>query len=619
MSRTPHWSIEPWRLSEHHEAVRSSRQRPLKEARTYLAAFHNRPGALNEAGGTQIYSEEGLQELGFNSLAECFRGGLSQLGRALKAKVVPLGIDWKSDRATENLGPVMDGIMQATRFRKKAVKAVEEAMSCPEGHIVWEDDPLSGGRTATNLDPLGTFVTTTRDEVTFDRPRSRRWLKAVYARGNEPEAVNLRDAIDKLPDYKPEPITGVTAHEAFQHEDLVATVEGYLAPIGDGSVAPGRHVVQLPGTALDIGHGKGVLVNDVWNKILPTVHFQWEEGHRGASDGKPLGRTLAPMHFIEKELHHKRQDAIDMCVPAVENAPEGYEHDDIPFKFLPPGDDPDRPITVKFPPGGAPEVKEYIDDVRETQHRAAGISEEASEGTAPTQIKSGIGLANWVAIVNQRLSLQHTNYQDLWTQSARVNVALGPPAGKADDALSSQIDWALLQLPVTTYTIGFEVVADLINHLPFKLDLLEKLKEMNEIDASEMLAHIEDGNVTAVLARVNAERNYIEYQLDQAIDEGIVEPPVSFQDKAKLAKAAGQAWFQHRAAKVRPPRQNMEALRILQRLAAGPAPQGVPVAPVNAPAAAPPPAPANPVTTPKDIDLSVGSLSPNVAPLTPSV
>lgn len=577
MSRPAHWSTVPHRLIESHNAVKKARHRLLKEARTNLALFHNRPGTLTEGpGGVQVYDDEGLRELGFSTLAECFRGGLSQLARALKPKVSPLGIDWKTDRATQGLAPLLDGIFSSTQFRKRAAKAVEEAMSCAEGHVLIEDDPLKGGRVATNLDPMETFVTSTRDEVTTVRPRSRRWLKAVYAKGDEPKDLNLRDAIDRLPDYKPEPITGVTAHEAFAEEDLVAVYEGYLAPIGDGELAPGRHVIQLEGS-FDVGFGKGVLVSDEWNKLLPVVSFCWEEGPRGASDGKPLGRTLAPLQAIEKELHRKRQDVIDYYVPAVENAPEGYETNDIPFKLLPPGED-GKSITVKYPPGPGPAIAEYVQDVRETQHRASGISEEAAEGTAPTQLKSGIALSNWVAIVNQRLSQQHLGYQEMWLQAARIHVALGPPVGKADDPLSVQVDWELLQLPVTAYTLSFEVVNDVVNHLPFRLDLLEKLQQQGAISLEKMLSHIEDGNVDAVLAELNSEQSYIDHQLDKAIDEGIVEPPVPFQDKAKLADAAAKAWMRLRAAKVKPPRQHLEALRILQRLAAGPGPGAQPVA-----------------------------------------
>ncbi len=261
-------------------------------------------------------------------------------------------------------------------------------------------------------------------------------------------------------------------------------------------------------------------------------------------------------------------------------------------------------------------MQEHIVDIRETMHRSSGINEETAEGTVPDALKSGIAISNYVKVINQRLSQQHLGYQeDLWNQSARVNVALGPPKGKADDALSAQIDWDLLGLPSTAYKLSYEVVNDAVDHLPFRLDTISYLQTTGAIEVGEMLAHIEDGDLAAIEQRLNAERNYIEFQVSRALDDGEVEPPVPFQDPKKLAKSAGEAWLMAKASKVKPPRAHMDALYRLQRLAAGPgAPQVPAVAPPPAlPAEAPAPAPEAPILSAPEQPLTT-QLAPSATP-----
>jgi hypothetical protein len=562
-AKSDHWSVEPKNLIAHHNKVKGARVAQIREGTTYAAMYHARPSMLNEAaGGLKVYDQRGIKELGFNTLAECFQGGLSQVARPLKAKVTDVSTDWKVGRATRGLAPVIDAIMEGAKFRKKAARMVETSLAWAEGHAVWEDDALSGARVCWNLDPSETFIASTRDEATTVRPRARRWLKAWAAKGEKKAEIEY--AIDKLPDYKPDDITGVDAPGAFSAEDNVAVYEAWLTPLGPD--APGRHVIQL---ADDF-----VLVDEPWTiPMLPLVSYRWREGMRGPSDGQPLGRTLAPLQAIETAMHRKKDDAVAGQVPHVENSDDGRQpFSDSPYSVLKANKDKTYPKVV-YPPGGPPEITDYIQDIRETAHRATGISEETAEGTVPANLESGIGIANYVAVINQRLSQPHAEYHDTWTDSARINVALGPPKGSGDNKLSAQVDWDLLKLPQSAYTVAFQVVNAAVQEIAFRIDLLFQMHKLGKIDTGELLARIEDANINAVESRLNAERDFIEFQIGRALDDAVIESPVPFQDPTKLAKSAAEAWMRARSGKVKPPRAEMDALFRLQQLAAGPGPK----------------------------------------------
>lgn len=452
-------------------------------------------------------------------------------------------------------------------------------MFCADAVLLWEDDRLSGRRVCVALDPFNTFVSSQRDEITTYRPYSRRWLKAVFAPDATPEHEALREKIDELDAYEPQPIAKAMMPELFKNEDLVGGWEGYLAPLSDA--APGAH-------ALVFSNGLELVPVEKWDKDLPITSMQWSEGLMGPSDGVPLGRRVGPLQAYENRLHLQRNDIIEGLVPRLKNAQDGQRLNDAPYGTIAQNKDGTYPEVVT-PPGVPPDLATDVEDSRKSQHRITGLSEETTEGIVPSSITSGIGIANYVAVINQSLSQQHGGWQQMHKDSVRINLMLGPPPAKGDDALSAQIDWELLQKTSTAYVVSFDVVNELVNHLPYRLELVEKLFEKQAIGLDEYLLHMKDGNIDALMIRLQAERNYIEFQIDEALDRQRIESPVPFQDAKKLAKSAADAWMAARAAKVRPPQAALDALFLLQAQAAEAA-----GSPAPAPGAAPPASPAAP-------------------------
>jgi hypothetical protein len=552
-----HWSVEPQNLIEDFDETRKAHAPTLKEARTWTSRYVNRPAVIGRDGaGTSVLTSDAVRDLGYNSQAKVFRAVLAQVARPLRARVEPTGADWDTTRACRSVAPVLDAIFQQAGFRRTAAWICEWALPCPDVVAVWENDRVSGKRICSRLDPFNTFYGLNRDELKTYRAYSRRWLKEAFCKDGTPEAQAKREAIDRLPDWKPESIAGATLPEIFKGEDLVGVYEAWLAPLSTGS--PGRHVMMASKNLK--------LCNDEWKIEIPAVSMQWAQGLYGASDGAPLARRLGPLQALEDRMHLQRNDVLEGQVPFLENVQDGQRFSDVAFRSIAPNKDGTFP-AVKVPPGVPPDLKNEIDDVRTSMQGLAGISEEVTEGTVPSQITSGIGISNYVAVGNQSLSQQHLSYQQMHIDSARINILLGPPPSQDDDKLSAQVDWALLQLPATAFTVSYEVVNELTQHLPYRLDLLDKLFERQAITLDEYLAHVDDGDVEAVITRLNAERDYIEWQIDECLDLGKVHPPVPFQDPKRLSKSAAEAWMRTQTQKVKPPKAHLDALWVLQEQA----------------------------------------------------
>lgn len=567
-----HFSEDPTQLIPHFERVKRSRFSQLTEARTYAQLYHNRPAIMAQgAVSTEVVDAKGLRDLGFNVLAEAAEGALSQIAKPLKCVVTPIGGTHRQRQSADKLGQVISGVMDAVGFSRIAAKLVLDSAFWPETHALWEIDPITKDPRCVELDPHETFVSSDRQEAVTRRRVSRRWAKAVF--GTTPE---LEAAIDGLPPYKPEHLPGVDAMDMFDAEDCVAMTMGWILPIGR---LKGRHVVQF---------SKAVVVVDRdWSiPVLPIVSTRWSEGHRGQSDGKPLGRAVAPFQTWETQLRFKMYDALAGAVPMVKAA-EDPELSDVPYQFVK-EDANTGPVTIELPKVLSQEVVETADGLREAALRRAGVSEQAAAGTAPPQFKSGVALAQWVSIVNTRLSQQHQNHEDLWTHSGRILTYIGKDAfqnkpvnvrsARGSD-LIEQIDWP--NLPEDSYSMAFKAVSALGDTISQKLENLQIAKEFGVITTERMWQHVNVPDFQAEVKRLNGPLDYIEHQIDRALVDGVVEPPIrEMQDLKTLHQYATQAFLAMMAERVRPPRQNQECLRILVRLAkAGmPAETGVSVA-----------------------------------------
>lgn len=563
MGLTMDWMTTPALLSARHNKRRVSRQAWRNEGRTYAALYYNRPAsALSASEGGMIIGFDGLKELGFNVMAEMIRGAKAQIVQPMQCRMTPIGGDYEVLRSCEYLGQVVDGVNDRVGFTELVGQAVVDGCLFGEGNGISLMDPIRKDIADFRCDPMETFFNYDRSEVSTLMAFSRRRAAAWWP--------DHAEAIKATSKYVPEKMVEVDVGEELEDEDLVGIYFGYSESIGNEK---GRFVVQLHGhnTILDSGE---------WDGPLPVWSFQWDYGHR-ENTSKPAARSIAPMHYWINELVRKTNDALAGNVPVVVSDVDP-KWSDIPYQHV----SKDSGASVYMPNlSGLQHNKDQVQDLREQSAREMGMSEDAVHGDAPPQFKSGVALSNWKQIVNKGMSQQHRAVERAHTQAARIKVYLMQRHYEKDRKaqiraigtdLIEQIDWSKVNLPEDSYSMSFDVVSALPKSIPQKLELLAYLEEKGQIDADQVLLHVNIPDFRAIAKRRAGPRALMELQVSRALSEGELIPPSEVQDMAKLMELAGQAYQAAMAQKVRPPRGHLQALLHLYLMAKAGAPQPAP-------------------------------------------
>ncbi len=579
MARKKRWYDDPSLLLRDFDAIKDSRAAQIGENKTYLQLRINRPADLVRGGaGVRILNTAGMRELGLNLFHKAARGARSRICKLLQAVVAPVGGNNDQHMACDSLSHWLTGALELIGFHQIATELTVESMACVESHAIIEFDPVSKDPRAVMLDPNGSFYSQDRTQFVTEREMSRRYVRAAFASGKE----ELADAIDKLDTWHYETVVGVDVEKMFEEDDTIRWVEAFILPCGK---EPGRHVVQL---SKDIT----LIDNTAFKGPIPVVSSNWETGARGKSDGMALGRTIAPFHAWANEMNLKLHDALQAAVPWAVGPPGFKGPSDVAFQRV--EADPSEPGEVKIyvPDTVSKDVVAHIDRLEDGSMSAAGMSEESAQGFAPAHLKSGIAISKWEAVQDTSLSSQHGTYKGLWVQAGRILTALAPTQYKnkpvnvrraiGSDVIE-QIRWEDINLPEDSYTFDFDAVSALGDSIPQRIQNTEILKDLGAIDVPTMLLHVDIPDFRALAKRVNGPRAYVEFQIGQALRHGKLEPPMEMQDAQAGLKAVSEAYQAALAAPVRPPRQNLEACRILLRLfrrlaqAAAP-PPGIPAA-----------------------------------------
>jgi len=596
-----HWLVQPEKIGDHIKRVKDAFRPVAMEGATYLALYHNRPAtALTTAEGGQIIGFDGLKDLGFNVMAEAFRSGQNQVVQPLQPRVSPIGGTHETLRACEGLGQVVDGVLDMSDFTGLMGSLVLDGGLCGEGYGLIDVDPIKKDFVALRLDPLETFFNSDRTEVVTTRMFSRRRLRAYYPK--------FAAEIDALPRYTPDLLVAVDSRSHWDAEDNVAVYCGWAEALGN---EPGKAIYQLAGP------DRTMLVNRPWTHPLPVFSFPWDYGHRGQNDAKPLGRTIAPMHYWINAMVRKMHDGLKGAVAKVV-ASKDPKWSDVPYQFVK-QEQGDPAVQVILPKTVSQDVRQAITDLREQVYRETGLSEEAAAGAAPPQYKSGVALSTWKKIVNEALNQQHRNYDRAWKQASRIIVSMASEVYKSKKARAlargseviNQIDFSKINLPEDSYSVSFDVVSDLPKTLPEKLNMMAFAEEKGWVDSDEVLIHLNVVDFRAAAKRRSGPRALMNLQIARALSEGELIPPSEMQDHAKLAELAGQAYQAAQAQFIKPPRANMQALLHLYLLAKARSQQAAPP-----PGSVPPAMGALPPSQPEmAAPLPTGTEAPPAAPL----
>ena len=596
------WLEDSKLLRSHIAKVKDAHRPSINEGATYLALNYNRPAnALSTTDGAQVIGFDGLKELGFGVMAESLRASKTQVVQPLQPRMSPIGGTHETLQACEGLSQVVDGVFDFCDFTDIMGSLFMDGGLCGEGYGLIDVDPIKKDFYACRLDPLETFFNHDRAEGWTTRMVSRRRALAWLGTTDEKRA-----AIKLAPKYKPEHLVEVDSGTMWDAEDNIALFCGWAEPIGD---VKGKFVIQVndpDGTVLDEGE---------WDGPVPIFSFPWDYGHRGQNDAKPLGRTIAPLHYWINEMVRKMHDALKASVPIVKG-PKDPQLSDVPYQFV--EEEIPGTVTIEVPKTVSQDVRQAIVDLREQVYRETGQSEEAAAGAAPPQYKSAVALSTWKKIVNESMGQQHRNYARAWTQAARIICWRAPKVYESKKARAlargtdviDQIDFSKVALPEGSYSVAFDVVSELPKHLPDKLNLMAFAEEKGWVDGDEVLTHINIVDFRAAAKRRGGPRALMNKQISRALatpPELIA--PSEMQDCQKLAELAGQAYQAAQAQHIKPPRQCMQTLLHLYLLAKARAQP-------SAPAAAPAPAMAAPALTPEVAPpLPTGTEVPPAEPL----
>jgi hypothetical protein len=577
--RKKRWYDDPSLLMAHATAVKESRSAQVAENKTYLQLRINRPADLIRGGGAgvQILNSAGLRELGLNLFHKAARGARSRVCKPLQSVVAPVGGNEDQHMACDALSHWLNGVLELIDFHRIATELTVESMACVESHAIIEFGPVTKDPRCVMLDPNESFYSLDRTEFVTTREMSRRYVRANFAKGNE----ELAAAIDRLDSWHYETVVGVDVEKMFDDDDTIRWVEAFVLPEGD---EPGRHTVAL---SKDI-----VLIDDEkFEGPIPVVSSNWETGARGRSDGLALGRTVAPFHAWANEMNLKLHDALRASVPWA-TGPVGFKGpSDVPFQRVE-YEQGEPEVKIYVPPTVSQDVVAHLDRLEDGSMSAAGMSEESAQGFAPAHLKSGIAISKWEAVQDTSLSSQHGTYKGLWVQGGRILAALAPKQYKSKAvnvrrAIGSdvieQIKWEDINLPEDRYTFDFDAVSALGDSIPQRIQNTEILKDLGAIDVPQMLLHVDIPDFRALAKRVNGPRTYIEYQINQALRHGKVEPPMDMQDAQAGVKDVGEAYQAALAQPVRPSKVKLAACRIpwrlFRRLAQAAAPPAAPALP----------------------------------------
>ncbi|HKO83754.1 MAG TPA: hypothetical protein VJ140_04140, partial [Actinomycetota bacterium] len=552
MPRKKRWYDDPSLLMAYAAAVKESRSAQVAENKTYLQLRINRPADLvrGAGSGVQILNSAGLRELGLNLFHKAARAARSRICKLLQAVVAPVGGNNDQHLACDAFSHWMSGVLELIEFHRIATELTVESMACVESHAIIEFDPVKQDPRCVMLDPNESFYSQDRTEFVTTREMPRRYVRAAFAKGN----AELAAAIDRLDTWHYEPVVGVDVDKMFDEDDTIKWVEAFIAPCGG---EPGRHVVQLSREITLIDDQK-------FEGPIPVVSNNWEEGARGRSDGMAMGRTVAPFHAWANEMNLKLHDALRAAVPWAVGPPGFKTPSDVPIQRVEvePGE---GEVKIVVPDTVSKDVVAQLDRLEQGSISAVGMSEESAQGFAPPHLKSGIAISKWEAVQDTSLSQQHTNYKNLWVQAGRILAALAPKHYKGKPmnvrrAIGSdvieQIKWEDIKLPENSYTFDFDAVSALGDSIPQRIQNTEILKDLGAIDVPTMLLHVDIPDFRALAKRVNGPRAYVEFQINQALRHGKVEPPMEMQDAAAGMKMVSEAYQAALATRVRPSRTN---------------------------------------------------------------
>lgn len=600
------WRDDPRKAARYVQDLERQASNRNGLAKLYLRMYWQRPyfstAHLRDSIQYQLAAwDELLETLAFGLTREVVDAAASRLNQPVQARVEPVGADDRIQIACKKLGFLVDGVVEATELHDLADQAYIDACTAGIGGVKWWVDQGKEIRCA-KVDPLLTFWpegTNDPDDIAVSSAIDRRRLMAEIG-GKE------ADRIKNLPAWQAPTVIGVDVG-ANLRPDTVRVDEVWSKKMGGKN---GRYARMVGGPDGILVSGKGEISDEWAYERLPVNLVRWQREFRGYG-GLPLARVIAPYHRRTERLWEQWSAILDGCVP------RQLEHEDSTMdEFAPLQLQKVKwsgPVEPKILGGNhVPDnIPEAIEALRMRAFAEGGVNPQSATGSKSTGVNSAVGQRTEQAIADVRFSTQQRGREKFFTDCARSIIMFGadtysdsnPARVKAPGTkLLQSIPWSAIDLREDQYTVFMGVTSGLSMTVAGRREDLVELRDSGvPLTAGRFLKHLDLADTRSLADRLTAAEDLADVQISAALDgvmnektgkmEPTLIPPSSMQDIETLITNGTQAYERAKADGVKP-KENIELLRRLLKLAAAkrpPAPPA-PAAPASTGGAAPTPA-----------------------------
>lgn len=500
-----------------------------------------------------------LEECAYNLTRMVIDSVAPTVCEKMRAVVEPVGADYQTLRACENMGYAVAGIMDASKYWDVFAPLAQRDGSCSDiGSVLWYVD--GGGEVkGRNLLP---------NDVRFHFDEGQDPIHIYYGM-RMPRAGVLdqfpghESAIMALPEVR-EPTTVGVEYPGSRSGDCVQLVMAIRRRVGSTT---GRLVV------IGIGGGNPVLKSEDWDfDFFPSAHWRYDWDSQGFG-GFAGARVLAPYHMKSDRLLTGIYDGLEGALPTI--VANEAERENIEFSnkawrkvFF----KTQRP-EVFIPKTVSADALAEVSRLKDTAFFAYGQSMEAAQGLRPAGLDSAPAQRQWVDIRNQRLSRLIGNWRAMACDSARIIVALASKAYQNKKILAKapgtdffrEIQWPK-DLREDKYKITFVEASNVPDTQAGRVQRLAELRDRGNIDEAEYARDVDLPDIRAVVQRVAADADYVDMQISKALDDGVFVMPDSMQGTVglqMLVRKGRQDYLRVQASGRGYPAKNLRCLRRL--------------------------------------------------------
>jgi hypothetical protein len=440
----------------------------------------------------------------------------------LRVVVQPVGADYQTEKSCGDMGAAVAGVMDAIKYWDICGPlSYRDGSASDIGTVLGYVD--GGGEIrARNIDPndVRWHFDEGRDplHLYFGMRMPRAGLVAQYP-GHDKE-------IEGLPEYRQDTEVGVE-YPGSRSGDCVQIVMAYRRA-HDGE--DGKCVV------IGLGNGNPVLFDGPWKfDFFPAAHWRYDWDSQGFG-GYAGARVLAPYHMQSDRLLHAAYDGLEGAVPTImanELEKEGLEFSTKAWRSV--FYRTNKP-DVFIPKGVSEQVLAEINKLKDTAFFAYGQSMQAAQGLRPAGLNSAPAQREWVDIKNQRMARLIGNYKMMATDFARIIVAMASEVYKNKKILAKapgsnmfrEIKWPK-DLREDKYQISFEEASNVPDTQAGRVQTLDELRDRGSIGEAEYLRGKESPNIRAIIDRLAAPADYVDMQINKALEDGVLIMPDAMQ------------------------------------------------------------------------------------------